>query len=204
LGRFELATKMDWSVVTQVAFTSLITSGIVVFVLRVVFERSLEHIFNRRLKEFEAKLQERTAFRSAFGEQRLEEYRRLSGEILRTRRALNDYLQAPPNRLLSTAGAYNQAVDRFQEALYDNALTLQQDGLYRRMHIYKVRCKTLAEALQAFMRTHGEKDLTEMEALWGSSEEIAKELLNEGIEVTTMLQRTIDMALRGQSSIINQ
>ena len=49
----------------QAIVASLISAGIIGIVFRVVFERSVTHVLDRRLQEYEAQLQERTALRTS-------------------------------------------------------------------------------------------------------------------------------------------
>jgi hypothetical protein len=189
---------MDWDRIGQSIVASLITSGIILVVLRLVFERGLEHVLDKKLKEYEAQLQERTAVRSKFGERRFEGYGRLAAEVRRTRRTLSDCLEAASVDFRAKMGEYSKATDSLQETLYDNSLTLQQDGLYRSAHTYKVESKTLAKTFNNVLRLREDNDMDKAEALWQASQEPAKRLIAEGDKVANTLQHTIDSVLQGQ------
>ncbi len=191
---------MSLSAFGQAIVAAFISAGIIGIIFRVIFERTLTHVLDRRLKEYEAQLQERTALRTSFGEQRLRGYRSIVAEVRQTRRALRDCLEAGPDDRPAVVEEYYEATDSLQEALYDNALTLQQDGLYRRVHAFKVNCRTLAKSLRSAARATATADASardDAETVWQSLNDTASQLLSEGEDIATLLQKQIDSAMQG-------
>jgi len=167
-------------------------------VFRIFFERGLQHVLDRRLKEYEAQLQERTALRTTFGEQRLDGYRSLIAEVRQTRRALRDCLEAEPDERLRAVEEYNEATGSLQETLYNNALTLQQDGLYLQVHTYKVSCRTLAKRLRNAARVAAAVAPSvpdQPELIWRDLDMDARQLMVEGEDVAIALQTQVDAML---------
>jgi hypothetical protein len=191
---------MDWSTIGQIIVTSLISAGVIGVMFRVVFERTVEHVFSRRLKEYEAQLQERTALRTTFGEQRLDGYRHLIAEIRYTRLALREYLEAEPDERMAAVEEYHDVTGAMQETLYNNALPLQQDGLYLLVHVYKVNCRTLAKDLRAAVRLATAEDTSaadQAKRRWHDLDAAARRLIDDGEDVVTALQTQVDTALQG-------
>jgi hypothetical protein len=190
---------MDWSAIWQTIVASLISAGIIGVVFRVVFERGVEHVFARRLKEYESQLQERTALRTTFGEQRLDGYRNLIAEIRHTRRTLRECFEADPSERMAAVDEFHEATGNMQETLYNNALVLQEDGLYLLVHSYKVGCRTLAKSLRAFVRrtvAPAPSADDEDEREWRDFESLARRLLDDGEDVATALQTQVEKALQ--------
>lgn len=183
----------------EAILASLVSAGIIGFVFRVLFERTVTHVLDRRLREYESQLQERTALRTSFGEQRLDGYRGIIAEVRHTRRALRDCFEAEPDGRAAVAEEYYDATGSLQETLYDNALVLQQDGFYRRVHTFKVNCRTLAKSLRSVARATGAADgaARDDEAVWHSLDVTADQLLSEGEEIATLLQQQITGAMQG-------
>lgn len=185
----------------QAIVASLISAGIIGIVFRVVFERSVTHVLDRRLQEYEAQLQERTALRTSFGEQRLNGYRSLIAEVRHARRALRDCFEAEPDGRPTVVEEYYEATGSLQEALYDNALTLQQDALYRRVHTFKVNCRTLAKNLRSAAKATATANMAAHDAAeteWHNLNDTAGQLLSEGEDIATLLQKQIDSAMQGR------
>jgi hypothetical protein len=193
-------SAMNWSTIGQTLVASLISAGIIAVVFRVVFERGLQHALDRRLKDYEAQLQERTALRTTFGEQRLDGYRNIIAEIHLTRRALRDCLEAEPDERLPAVEEYNEVTGNLQETLYNNALTLQQDGLYLQAHTYKVNCRTLAKRLRYAARVPAVAPSApdQPEARWRDLDTDARQLIADGEDVAIALQTQVDTVLQGR------
>jgi hypothetical protein len=192
---------MSLSAFGQAIVASLISAGILGIIVRVVFERSITHVLDRRLREYEAQLQERTALRTSFGEQRLDGYRSIITEVRHTGRALRDCLEAESDERLSVVEKYHKATGDLQEALYDNALTLQQDGLYRRVDTFKVDCRTLTKSLRNAARSIAAADVparADAETVWHSLHDTAGRLLSEVEDIAMLLQKQIDSTMQGQ------
>jgi hypothetical protein len=200
---------VDWDRVAQTVVASLISSSIILVVLRFVFERSFEHVLDRKLKEYqhgldrklkeyEHGLQERTAVRSKFNEQRSEGYRLLATEIRHTRRALLDCLEPGPSDFRKRIAEYDKATDNLQEVLYSNDQTLGYDGLYESIHTYKVQSKTLVKTFNTVLRFREGNDMVKAETLWQTSQETAEQLLTDADDVVEQLRRTISSVLQGQ------
>jgi hypothetical protein len=188
---------MNWSTIGQTVIASVITAGII----GVVFRASFEHMLDRRLKDYEAQLQERTALRTAFGEQRLEGYRNTITEIRQTRRALRDFLEAEPDERLRAVEEYNEATGNLQETLYINALPLQQDGLYLQVHTYKVNSRTLAKRLRNAVRLAAAPAPSvpgEAELVWRDLDTAARGLIDDGEGIVAVLQKQIDTTLQSK------
>jgi hypothetical protein len=192
---------MNWSTIGQTIVASVISAGIIVGVLRLTFERGLEHVLARRLAEYEAQLQERTAVRTAFGQGRLDGYRNIIAEIRHTRRALRDCLEAESDERPEVVKEYDEATGNMQEALYNNALTLQQDGLYLQVHTYKVSCRTLAKKLRSAVRLAAAPDPSapdQAELMWRDLHDDADRLIADSDQIATILQEQVDIALQGR------
>jgi hypothetical protein len=190
---------MNWSTIGQTLVASLISAGIIAVVFRIFFERGLQHVLDRRLKEYESQLQERTALRTTFGEQRLDGYRSLIAEVRQTRRTLRDSLEAEPDERLRAVEEYNESTGSLQETLYNNALTLQQDGLYLQVHTYKVSCRTLGKRLRNAARGGAAVPPTvpdQPELIWRDLDTEASQLMADGEDVARALQTQVDAMLQ--------
>ena len=134
-------------------------------------------------KDYEARLQERTAVRTMFAETRLEGYINLALRVRQTRRSLKDCLEADDNALNEAVVTYISANERLEEALYSNSLTLHEDGLYIDLHTYKNVSETLAKTFRNVARLRDDRDGQGAETLWMTSQETADDLLAEGDEI---------------------
>src|SRR5271157_3515608 len=81
---------VDWNAILQ----ALVTSGAVATAVGIVFkkytEKRIEYVFDKKLKEYEAKLQEATEVRIAIGKARIEEYKRLISVVQSVRKQAVD------------------------------------------------------------------------------------------------------------------
>jgi hypothetical protein len=185
---------MNWSTIGQAVVASLISAG----VIGVVFQVVLQHVLDRRLQAYDAQLQQRTELRTTFGKQRLEGYRDLIAEIRHTRRMLSDFLEAEPDQRPTAVEEYQEATGSLQETLYNNALTLQDDGLYLRVHTYKVSCRTLAKRLRNAVRLAAGSDPPapdQAELTWPVLDTDAQQLIADGEDIAIALQKQVDAEL---------
>ena len=128
-------------------------------------------------------------------------YRSLIAEVRHARRALRDCFEAEPDGRPTVVEEYYEATGSLQEALYDNALTLQQDALYRRVHTFKVNCRTLAKNLRSAAKATATANMAAHDAAeteWHNLNDTAGQLLSEGEDIATLLQKQIDSAMQGR------
>jgi hypothetical protein len=137
---------IDWNSLLQAIVSSGIVAGfvtgVVLFVFQKYTEKRLEHIFNRRLKEYESKLEEATALRIGIGTDRIEEYKRLSALINTVRKHVVTLLEKP-NLTTKDISELMSEARALEKMIYDLSITLQFDRIYERVHSYKVKLVSL-------------------------------------------------------------
>src|SRR6516164_1458447 len=138
---------IDWNVLLQ----ALVTSGAMATAVGVVFkkytEKSIEHIFDRKMKEYEAKLREATELRIGIGKSRIEEYKKLSSLVQSVRKQAVDLCAKPDPALDEISGLLSKVKD-LQDTIYNCSVTLNLDRVYERVHSYKGELAALAKNIE--------------------------------------------------------
>ena len=138
---------VDWNALLQV----LTASGAVATAVAVVFkkytEKQIEHVFDRKLKEYEAKLQAATAVRIGIGTERINEYKKLSGLIQSVRKDAVD-LCSNPNAGADEFSRVLLSIRELQNTIYQLSITLNLDGIYERVHTFKIEAATLVKNVE--------------------------------------------------------
>src|SRR4051812_16248913 len=134
---------MDWSDVARSALSAVFASATVIALFRFYFEKRIEHSFDRKLAEHEARLAELSGLRVAYGTERLGGYRDVVAQIRRGNRRCRDGLDGGAN-----AADLLAHVARFEEMLYANAIALEHDGLYQDAHAWKNTMQSIAKRLE--------------------------------------------------------
>lgn len=134
---------INWDALVQ----AIITSGAIATAVGVVFrkytEKRIEHVFDKKMKEYEAKLQERTELRIGIGKDRIAEYKRLSHLINSVRKEAVDLCAKLDLTAVEISGLTSKVHD-LQEVIYQSSVTLHLDGIYEQLHSYKVQLGALA------------------------------------------------------------
>lgn len=138
---------VDWNALIQV----LTASGAVATAVGVVFkkytEKRIEHVFDKKLKEYEAKLQAATAVRIGIGTERIDEYKKLSGLVQSIRKEAVDLCSNPDPAAAEISRAL-LSVKELQNTIYQLSITLNLDGIYERVHTYKIEAATLVKNVE--------------------------------------------------------
>jgi hypothetical protein len=138
---------LDWNALLQ----ALVTSGIVATAVGIVFkkytEKRIEHVFDKKLKEYEARLKELTELRIGIGKDRIEEYKKLSGLVQSVRKRAVD-LCDKPDPAVEEISSLEQEVKDLQDLIYNLSVTLNLDQVYERVHTYKVELTTLVKSVK--------------------------------------------------------
>jgi hypothetical protein len=138
---------IDWNALLQ----ALVASGTVATAVGIVFkkytEKRIEHVFDKKLKEYEAKLKEATELRIGIGKDRIEEYKKLSGLVQAVRRHAVDLCQTRDPAADEVAGLLAEVKD-LQGVIYNLSVTLNLDQIYERVHSYKVEIEALAKNIE--------------------------------------------------------
>jgi hypothetical protein len=144
---------VDWEALGRSVLTAIVASGIVLAGIRFWVEKRLEYSFDRRLKEYEAQLTERSQVRIQYGTDRLAGYQRLVMTINVARRAFRTYLEEGEPTDTSRLDA---AVREFENALYENTVVLTNDNLYEEVHKCKNTLWSLVGQIDNARRTDRE------------------------------------------------
>lgn len=125
---------------------AIITSGAIATAVGVVFrkytEKRIEQVFDKKMKEYEARLQERTELRIGIGKDRIAEYKRLSHLVNSVRKQAVDLCAKPDLTADDIVGLGAQVKD-LQELIYQSSVTLHLDHIYEKVHSYKVQLGSL-------------------------------------------------------------
>jgi hypothetical protein len=128
---------VDWNTLQQTFVTSAIVAAAVGFVFKQYTEKRIEHVFDKKLKEYEAKLKESTELRIGIGKDRIEEYKKLSGLVQSVRKHVVDLCEKPDPAVDEISGLLSE-VKALQGIIHNLSITLNLDGIYERVHSYKV------------------------------------------------------------------
>ena len=138
---------LDWNALLQAIVTSSAVATAVGIVFKKYTEKRIEHVFDRKMKEFEAKLKEATELRIGIGKDRIEEYKKLSGLVQSVRKLAVDLCADADPAADDIAGLRSMAKD-LQKMIYDLSVTLNLDGIYERVHRYKIELETLVKNIE--------------------------------------------------------
>lgn len=127
---------IDWNALLQ----TIVASGAVAV--------ALSYVFNRKLKEYEAKLRELTELRVKIGMDRIEEYKKLSNLVTSVRKHAVDLCEmSDPTE--DEISAVVSKVDDLQKAIHNSCATMRENEIdygneiYERVHSYKVQLRAL-------------------------------------------------------------
>jgi hypothetical protein len=138
---------VDWNALLQ----ALVTSGTVATAVGIVFkkytEKRIELVFDKKLKEYEAKLKESTELRIGIGKDRIEEYKKLSGLVQSVRKHAVDLCEKPDPAVDEISGLLSEVKD-LQDIIYNLSVILNLDQIYERVHSYKVELATLVKNIE--------------------------------------------------------
>lgn len=145
---------MDWDAVFQSAASALVVSGIVIATFRFYVEKRIEHSFDRKLAEYEARLSERSELRVKYGTDRLSGYQNLVSQIRRVNRRCRDWLESELAADHDVAELLAETA-KLQEAVYAYTVSLELDGLYAELHVWKGQMQSIAKRLDNAARLDG-------------------------------------------------
>ena len=138
---------VDWNAL----FQTIVASGAVATAVGIVFkkytETRIEHVFDKKLKEYEARLKETTEVRIAIGKARIDEYKGLIGVVQSVRKQAVD-LAAKLDPTAEEISGLRSRVKELQEMIYSLSGTLSLDRIYERLHSYKVELDTLTKNIE--------------------------------------------------------
>lgn len=180
---------MGWDELVNSVISAAVASGIVLAGFRFYFEKRIEHSFDRKLAEHEARLAERSQLRVAYGTERLDGYRELVAQIRRVNRRCRDRLDSP-EAMDGDVSQLLAEVARFEEVLYTNAIALEHDQLYEDVHAWKNLMQSVAKRLDNASRL----DATDPEratAVRASVAEQAPQAMADGEAVVGRLNELI-------------
>ena len=132
----------DLNAFLQTLVTSGAVAGALSFVFKKYTEKRIEYIFDMKLKEYEAKLQESTALRIGIGKDRIEEYKKLSALVSSVRKHAVNLFEKPDPTVDEISGLMSEAKE-LEKMIYDLSITLHLDRIYEKVHSYKVELVTL-------------------------------------------------------------
>lgn len=138
---------IDWNALLQTIIASGVAAGAMSYVFKKYTEKRIEHVFDRKLKEYEAKLQESTALRIKIDTIRIEGYNKLSALMASARKdavdlcEMSDPTEYDISKLMSKAAA-------LQDMVHDLYIILHSDQIYGRVHVYKIKLKTLIKEVE--------------------------------------------------------
>lgn len=138
---------MNWSAL----FQQIITSGVVIAGVVLVFwkyvEKSMEQIFDRKLKEFEARLSVASALWIEMGRDRTQGYRTLSSLVLSVGRHAIDVCQNP-EASQDEIEELTSEIRELERTLYGLFDLLTTDRIFSRVHAYKANAAILVKNLE--------------------------------------------------------
>jgi hypothetical protein len=177
---------IDWNALLQAIVASGAVAGAVFFVFKKYTEKRIEHVFDRKLKEYEARLQEATALRIGIGKDRVEEYKRLSAMVMSVRKhAVNLYeMSNPTPDGISTLMSEAQDLENL---IYGLSITLHLDRIYDRVHAYKVELKTLINNLENERKLRNKGQTERADGVRGIIASAIKDIQNECKSIVDLL-----------------
>jgi hypothetical protein len=138
---------VEWNALFQALIASGAAAAASGFVFKKYTEKRIEHVFDKKLKEYEAKLKESTELRIAIGKDRIEEYKKLSGLVQSVRKHAVDLCEKPDPPVAEISGLLSE-VKKLQDKIYNLSVTLNLDHIYEPVHSYKVELATLAKNIE--------------------------------------------------------
>ena len=138
---------MEWDALIQTLISSSIVAGGLSFVFKQYTEKRIEHVFDKKLKEYEAKLQEATALNIGIGTDRIEEYKKLSA-LVNSIRKHAVVLSANPHASENNIGKLNSEAKKLENLIYEQSITLYSDRVYEQVHSYKVQVVNLIKNIE--------------------------------------------------------
>lgn len=138
---------IDWNALLQTIVASGAVAGALSYVFKKYTEKSIEHVFDRKLKEYEAKLQVLTAIRIEFGTARIKEYKKLSALVTSIRKHAVNLCETSAPTEDEISALMSEAQD-LENMIYDLSITLHMDQIYERVHGYKIELKTLIKNVE--------------------------------------------------------
>ncbi|PXF56682.1 MAG: hypothetical protein C4B59_16520 [Candidatus Methanogaster sp.] len=185
---------VDMDVLLQTIVASGAVAGALSLVFKVYTEKRIDHVFDRKLKEYEAKLQESTELRVNFGKNRIEQYAKLSALVLSVRKKAVDLCEMPtPTE--KEISELNKEAKNLQEMIYDLFTTLEMDHIYDTIHSYKENLITLVKNLKN-EKIHRDNGATEKadeirKNINGSIADIKEEYKSIGHELVELIHKEI-------------
>lgn len=164
---------IEWNTLFQTIVTSSAIAGALSYVFKKYTEKRIEHVFDRKLKEYEAMLQESTALRIGIGKDRIEEYKKLSAIVMSVRKHATNLCEKPDQTADDISGLTSEAKD-LENMIYDLSITLHMDRIYEKVHSYKIELLTLIKNVENERKL---RDLGQTERANG-----VREVVNRSIE----------------------
>jgi len=187
---------VDWNALLQ----ALVTSGTVATAVGIVFkkytEKRIEHVFDKKLKEYEAKLKESTELRIGIGKDRIEEYKKLSGLVQSVRKHAVDLCEKPDPAVDEISELLSEVKD-LQDIIYNLSVTLNLDQIYERVHSYKVELATLVKNIE---NERNLRDKGQTERAHGVREIVNRSVSDIQSECKSIVALLVDLiSLKGES-----
>jgi hypothetical protein len=143
---------VDWNILLQTLITSTAVATAIAAVFKAYTEKRIGFVFEKKLKEYEAKLKEETELKIGLGKDRIVEYKNLSGLVQSIRKQVVDlYENANPKK--GEISAVSSRAKELQELIYKLFITLHSDRVYERIHGYKLKVEAFPKLIDNERKT---------------------------------------------------
>lgn len=181
---------MEWGGMLQALITSGVVAGVLGAVLNKSTERAVDHAFDRRIKDYEAKLAVATAAWTELQKVRQEKYRTLAQLVsLAGRHALDlaEHSAAPPREVELALIEAN----KLEETLAELIGELTEDGMYDRVHKYKGALKVLLQQLNNEAHHRRSDHVERADSARSEVNRLAEEVRRERVPISRKLSELI-------------
>lgn len=139
---------LSLSEIIQSLLSSSIVAAAAIFFIKKFTENAVNHAFDRRMKEYEAKLNEETEVNIKYRGDKIEGYPVLLGKLLRARKNISRMVDGEVKSDHEMEDI-RQDIKVLEEQLYDTAIFLKDDGVYNNVHELKNKLVSLRTNIES-------------------------------------------------------